>query len=346
MALSTTKKIILILGIFLFLIIIAGGGAYYYFFKEKNFLPEKTVYIYIHPDTSFDDLLVMLKSDANMRRETSFVQLARFRNYDKNMQVGRYAVTPGMSNTELLNILLSGRQTPVQLKFNNIRTIPQFAGRISKQLMADSISFLKTFKNEEFIHSLGFDEKALPAMFIPNTYEVYWTTTPKAFCERMEKEFNRFWNDERKEKAENIGLSPIEVSTLASIVEEETNKADEFPIVAGLYINRLKIGMKLQADPTVKYAVGDFSLRRVLNIHLETDSPYNTYQNEGLPPGPIRFPSIQVIDAVLNYAEHNYIYMCAKEDLSGRHNFAVSGAQHAVNRAKYISALNQRGIFR
>jgi len=183
-------------------------------------------------------------------------------------------------------------------------------------------------------------------MFIPNTYEIYWNVSPEKFCERMKKEFERFWNVERLEKAGKVGLTPVQVGTLASIVEEETNKKDELPIVAGLYINRLKMGMKLQADPTVKYAVGDFTLRRVLNVHLEKDSPYNTYQNYGLPPGPIRFPAGQAIDAVLNYTHHDYIFMCAKEDFSGRHNFAVTAHQHAVNRDKYIAALNRLKIYK
>lgn len=343
---SKKKKIFLIIAAILFVIIGGIGIGYYYIFKEPNFHPEKTAYVYIHPDMTFDELIVELKESGKMKHEDSFAKLARMKEYDKHLKVGRYAVKPNVSNADLLRILIAGTETPLQLKFNNIRTVPQFAGRLSKQLMADSLSFIQTFHDEKFISSLGFNSETLPALFIPNTYEVYWTISPEKFCERMKKEFDRFWNENRMQKANEIGLTPIEVSTLASIVEEETNKPDEFPIVAGLYINRLKIGMMLQADPTVKYAVGDFALRRVLNKHLETDSPYNTYQNYGLPPGPIRFPSIQVIDAVLNYAHHDYIYMCAKEDLSGRHNFARTGAEHAVNRAKYTAALNKLKIYK
>lgn len=328
-------------------IILAGAGyIYYYYFKKPNFSPDKTTYVYIRPDMPFDDLMQQLETVGKMQHAGSFRSLANHKEYPENMKTGRYAVEPGMNNERLLKNLIAGRQSPVKLTFNNIRTIPQFAKRMSDQLMVDSLTFMKTFQNKDFVSSLGFTEETLPAMFIPNTYEVYWNTSAEKFCERMDKEFKNFWNPDRSARAEEIGLTPVEVSTLASIVEEETNKRDEFPIVAGLYINRLKMGMKLQADPTVKYSVGDFALRRVLNVHLETDSPYNTYQNYGLPPGPIRFPSIQVIDAVLNYSHHNYIYMCAKEDLSGRHNFAVTAAQHAVNRNKYIAALNQLRIYR
>src|SRR5690554_6850026 len=182
-------------------------------------------------------------------------------------------------------------------------------------------------------------------MFIPNTYQVYWDTSVKGLTDRMKKEYDAFWNSKRKKRAEEIGLTPLEVSTLASIVEEEATYADEYPIVAGLYLNRIKRGMRLEADPTVKYAVGDPTLRRILFKHLEVESPYNTYKNDGLPPGPIRIPSIKGIDAVLNPTEHNYLFMCAKDDLSGRHNFAVTHAEHARNARAYQRALNERGIY-
>ena len=182
-------------------------------------------------------------------------------------------------------------------------------------------------------------------MFIPNTYEVYWDTNIDSFLKRMQKEYKAFWNEDRKAKAQKIGLSPTEVSTLASIVEEEATYSDEYPIVAGLYLNRLKKGMRLEADPTVKFAVGDFGLRRILFKHLETESPYNTYKNTGLPPGPIRVPSIKAIDGTLSPAQHNYLFMCAKEDLSGRHNFSTTLAEHSRNATKYQRALNERGIY-
>ncbi|MCL1942455.1 MAG: endolytic transglycosylase MltG [Candidatus Azobacteroides sp.] len=329
------------------MLVVAGAAyAYYYYFKKPNFFPLKTTYIYIRPDMPFDSVLVQLRNAGKMKDEKSFLLLSDHKKYPGNIKPGRYAIKPEMNNDALLRNLITGKQTPVKLTFNNIRTIPQFAGRIADQLMTDSLTWMAVFQNKTFLSESGFTYETLPAMFIPNTYEMYWNVSPEKFCERMKKEYERFWNPERTAKAGEIGLTPVQVSTLASIVEEETNKKDELPIVAGLYINRLKTGMKLQADPTVKFAVGDFSLRRVLNVHLGADSPYNTYQNYGLPPGPIRFPSIRTIDAVLNYTHHNYIYMCAKEDLSGRHNFAVTAQQHNANRDKYIQALNRLKIYK
>ena len=184
------------------------------------------------------------------------------------------------------------------------------------------------------------------AMFIPNTYEFYWTTTARQFADRMKAEYVRFWNEERIQKAESIGLTPVQVATLASIVQEETNQSSEKPRVAGVYINRLQKGMPLQADPTVKFAAGDITLRRILNRHLETDSPYNTYLYPGLPPGPITFPEISSLESVLNYEKHNYLYSCAKEDFSGFHNFARTNAEHERNAARYHAALAEMKILK
>jgi UPF0755 protein len=210
--------------------------------------------------------------------------------------------------------------------------------------MMDSIELLNALNDAEKVKELGFNENTLVAMFVPNTYEVYWDTSVDNLLSRMKKEFDRFWNNDRKANAEKLGLSPIQISTLASIVEEATY-SDEYPIVAGLYLNRLKKGMRLEADPTVKFAVGDFSLRRILFRHLEVESPYNTYKNTGLPPGPIRIPSIKAIDGTLSPQSHNYLFMCAKDDLSGRHNFAITHAEHSRNAARYQQALNQKGIY-
>ncbi|MDR2474232.1 MAG: endolytic transglycosylase MltG [Bacteroidales bacterium] len=343
---SKRSRIAVIALIFIIIIILSTGGVYYYYVKQPNFYPQETVYVYVYPQTPLSDLQKQLNTEGRMKNEATFNYLANNKDLARKMKPGRYAIVPGMNNITLIQLLLTGHQTPVRLTFNNIRTLPQLAGRLSRQLMADSLSLLQTFNNSQFLEKFGFTHETLPAMFIPNTYEIYWTVSPEKFCERMKAEYDRFWDGKRRKEAEEIGLSPVDVCTLASIVEEETNKKEEFSIVAGLYINRLKIGMKLQADPTVKYAVGNFMLRRVLNTHLGTDSPYNTYLNYGLPPGPIRLPSVQVVDAVLNYVEHNYLYMCAKEDLSGRHNFTSSGAQHAVNRANYTAALNRLKIYR
>ena len=215
---------------------------------------------------------------------------------------------------------------------------------VSRQLMIDSLDIAKLISDSAYCAQMGYAQETLPSLFIPNTYEVYWNMSADAFMKRMQKEHAAFWNDERLKKAQRIGLTPEEVSTLASIVEEETANGPEKPMVAGLYINRLNKGMLLQADPTVKFGLQEFGLKRILFKHLEVDSPYNTYKYAGLPPGPIRIPSIQGLESVLNYTQHNYIYMCAKEDFSGTHNFAVTAAQHQANARRYQQALNRRKI--
>jgi UPF0755 protein len=210
--------------------------------------------------------------------------------------------------------------------------------------MIDADSLLYLLNDSTYCDALGFTPETVLTMFLPNTYEMYWNIGEEKFVSKMKREYLNFWNSDRNAKAQALGLSPIEVSVLASIVEEESAVVDEYPMIAGLYLNRLSKGMPLQADPTVKFALGDFGLRRILHKHLEVDSPYNTYKNIGLPPGPLRIPSIKAIDAVLNRVEHNYLYMCAKEDLSGTHNFAVTLAQHTANARRYQAALNRRGI--
>jgi UPF0755 protein len=303
-------------------------------------------YIYIRPGDSFAGVMDELQTKASLAHRTFFVKLAKPLNYDKSMRTGRYEIRQGMSYKTLFDRIKRNEQTPVRLTFNNIRTKEQLAGRLSAQLMTDSASIVNLLNNDKFISSKGLTQESAAVYFIPNTYEVYWTLTPEALFNRMEKEYHRFWNEERRAKAAAIPLSETEVSTLASIVEEETNKRAESSVVAGLYINRLKKGMLLQADPTVKFAMNDFSVKRVLRVHLQSDSPYNTYKYAGLPPGPIRLPSSGSIDAVLNYSRHNYLYMCAKETLNGEHNFASTLAEHNRNARKYQQALNQRRILR
>jgi UPF0755 protein len=232
----------------------------------------------------------------------------------------------------------------LNVTFNNVRTKEDLAGKVSKYLVADSLSILNLFTDENQIKKFGFTKETYSAMFIPDTYEFYWTTSAEGFADRMKLEFEKFWNMERREKAEELKLTPIEVTILASIVQAETAKNDELKRVAGLYINRLNRGIFLQADPTVKYAVGDYSLKRILNVHLEIDSPYNTYKYAGLPPGPINFPETSAINAVLNYEKHKYLYMCAKEDFSGYHNFSATLAEHNRNAAKYRAALDRNKI--
>jgi len=258
--------------------------------------------------------------------------------------MGKYEIKPQLNYVELVRMLRNGNQIPVQLTFNNIRLKKDFAEKVGNQLMFGREILLDKMNQPDVCRSLGFDTITIMSMFIPNTYEVYWTVSATQFLERMKKEYDRFWTAERIRKARELSLSPVEVSILASIVEEETADYSEYPIVAGLYINRLRKGMLLQADPTLKFAAGDFELRRILFAHREIDSPYNTYKNPGLPPGPIRIPSIAGIDAVLNYTHHNYLFMVAKEDFSGRHNFAVTLSEHNRNADKYHDALNRNNI--
>lgn len=257
---------------------------------------------------------------------------------------GRYIMRPGMSYVDVVKMFRNGLQTPVKLTFNNIRTMPQLAGRLAQQIESDSLELLSYLTSEDVAEKYGFDSANFIGMFIPNTYEVWWTVSPDALLDRMKKEYDRFWNEERMSKLEATGLTREQAITLASIVYEETKMSDEMPIVAGVYMNRLEKGMPLQADPTVKFAVGDFSIKRVLNRHLDVESPYNTYKNTGLPPGPICMPSVRAVDAVLDYDKHNYLYFCAKPDFSGYHSFAVTLAQHNKNARAYYDALNRAGI--
>ena len=342
---KVTKRILYIGFIVVLMLVAAAGTVAYYILYKPNFTSSETKYVYIYEENkSFDAFCAELRDSADCRNIDLFRILAKFREYPENMKSGRYAIEPGMSNNSLLNILRRGQQVPIRLTFNNIRFISDLTERLTSQLMIENDDLLQYFADDAFCESMGFNATTIKTMFIPNTYEVYWNIPADKLFERMKREYNSFWNDERRKKAENIRLSPVEVSILASIVEEETAAPDEYPIVAGLYINRLYKSMPLQADPTVKYAVGDFTLKRILFVHLEVNSPYNTYLYGGLPPGPIRIPSPRCIDAVLNHTKHNYIFMCAKEDFSGRHNFAVTSAEHSRNAAKYHAELNRRGI--
>ncbi len=333
-------------------LILVGAGffglKYYRWFFQPNLHPgsKQVDYLYIPTGSSFDDVVQLLTCQNWLGSEKSFVAVARLMGYDQSVRAGRYKITQGMDNYHLVSMLRQGAQSPIQLTFNNVRTLPQLAGIVSRKIEADSVSLIRVLENDSLIRTLGFRPETLPALFIPNTYEFFWNTSSKQWLQRMHKEYGRFWNASRMHKADSLGLSPVEVSVLASIVDEETIKGDEKPVVAGLYLNRLKINMPLQADPTVKFSLGDFTIRRILKKDLAVDSPYNTYRYAGLPPGPIRIPSVSGIDAVLNAQPHKYLYMCAKDDFSGYHNFAATLRQHQQNAAKYQRALRQARIFR
>lgn len=300
--------------------------------------------IFIRPDDTGDSVLQsIIKSDPQANTKPLKFLLNR-RDYDSHIRTGCYTVKSGAMPKQVADMLTGGMQTPVRLTINSTRTIGQMARAIAAQVMIDSASVAGRLSDSQFLDSMGYTPATVYCMIIPNTYEVYWNISADALLSRLAKERDRFWNQERRDKAGSIGLTPQQVTTLASIIEEETAKTDELPVVAGLYMNRLRKNMPLQADPTVVFALGGERPKRVLKVHLEVDSPYNTYKYPGLPPAPIRFVSTRSIDAVLNYSKHNYLYMCAKEDFSGYHNFTSSLSQHNANAARYQRALSRAGI--
>lgn len=303
--------------------------------------------VQVYTGTTFGELGRMLADSGYVKNLRKWASYARSNGLD-SVRAGNYALKSGMSYRTALGNFFYGRQTPVRLTFNNIRTLDRLAGVVSKYIEADSAAILRTFNDPTVIAPTGLTRATFPSLFIPNTYEVYWTMTPQEFVERMKKEHDRFWNEERRAKAQKLGYTPEQIATIASIVIEETKFKGEMTQVAGVYVNRLRAGMPLQADPTVKFALGDPSIRRVLLKHLEYDSPYNTYKYAGLPPGPICVPPITALDATLAYADedkkHGYYYFCAKADFSGRHAFARTLPEHNRNAAAYAAELNRRGI--
>lgn len=342
------KKIIISI-----LLIGLGIGAYIgYTMYTRIYKPNvtltksKTAYFYIKTGSNFTDVANELYEGGYIKNRTSFEWVSEKKsNFTKNIKPGKYLLKEGMSNNELVDLLRSGKQEPVNLSFDHIRTVKELAGKLSKNIEADSISIYSLLTDKDFVSKYGLDNKNILTLFIPNTYDFYWNTSAEEMVKKMAVEYKSFWTEERKQQAKKMNLTQSEVSILASIVQSEQSvRADERPRVAGLYINRLRIGMRLQSDPTVIYAVGDFDIKRVTGKYLAFDSPYNTYKYLGLPPGPIVLPSIKSLDAVLNYEKHNYIYMCAKEDFSGYHNFAVNFSEHQVNARKFQQELNRRNI--
>jgi len=300
-------------------------------------------YLYIPTGSNLDDVVAIIKAQHILNNTESFKWVASKMNF-KNIKPGKYKITKGLSNIELVRLLRSGKQEPIKLTFQNIRLKTDFAGYIGKNFEIDSLAFLNMLDSIDLVRQYGFDEETIFCMFIPNTYELYWNTSKEKFFERMQKEYVKFWNTERLAQAKAIGLSPVQVSILASIVDQEALLNREMVRIAGVYMNRLNRGIKLEADPTVIFANGDFTVKRVLYKLLQKDSPYNTYKYNGLPPGPICMPSVAAIDAVLHFEKHNYIYFCANEDFSGLHNFASNVTEHQMNARKFQQALNNRGI--
>ncbi len=307
---------------------------------------DKTIDVFIPSDSDFSEVRTLLFSELPFIDTSSFVWVAKRKNYPNHIHGGHYVFNKSMSNNDIINMLRAGRQVPVKLQFHNIKSIEEFASVISKQIEPDSLSLFSLLTDKNYISEFGFNNQTIYSMFIPNTYEVYWNIKPEDFIQRMYSEYNKFWNNNREAKREKLGMTKIEVSTLASIVDEETYMSDEKKSIAGVYINRLNKGIRLQADPTVKFAVGDRTIKRVLTKHLEIDSPYNTYKNAGLPPGPINIPSIAGIDAVLDYEKHDYYYFCARADFSGYHYFSKTLTQHLQYAREYQRLLNKNKVWR
>ncbi|MEZ4970511.1 MAG: endolytic transglycosylase MltG [Flavobacteriaceae bacterium] len=344
------KKILLV-------IVVAGmlvGGAFAFMVYKAFFVPNtqfnnEVAYVFIPSDSDFEDVKTIM--EPLLKDLETFESAADRKGYSTNIKAGKYAIKAGMGNNDIVNSLRSGN-IPVKLAFNNQENLADLAGRISLQIEADSTALLKAFGEPEFLKANGFNEKTALSMYIPNSYEFFWNTSAEGFRERMLKEYRRFWNEERIAKTKSMGLDPLQVTTLASIVHKETAKVDERPRVAGVYLNRLAKGMLLQADPTVIYAIkrhtGNFDtiIKRVLYKDLELDSPYNTYKYAGLPPGPIAMPDISAIDAVLNPEKHDYYYFVANVEDFGYHKFAKTLAQHNRNKEQYVRWINGQKIRR
>jgi UPF0755 protein len=295
------------------------------------------VVVEVRPATSVSDIRRQMKGGLGFNLACRIFSFSQPR-------TGRYVFSASTSWLECVHMLRGHAQTPVRLVLPSVRTMADLSGFLSRHLMMDSAAVAGALSRPSLLDSLGFTTETVPALFIPNTYELWWDTTPESFLLRMRREHDAFWTEERRRLAERQGLTPVEVATLASILDEETANNAEKPTVAGMYLNRLRRDMLLQADPTVKFALGDFSLRRIRHGHLEVESPYNTYRVKGLPPGPIRIASTSSIDAVLHAAEHPYLYMCANADFSGTHVFAATYAEHRANARRYQQALNARGV--
>jgi UPF0755 protein len=312
---------------------------------RHNVHSETPVRIFIASGSSFKDVLDTLKRSALLSNEQSFIIVSRLKSFNRSVKPGSYVIEPGMSNNKIVNMLRAGRQTPVNVTFNNIRTIDDLAGRIGGQIEADSASISSFLTDESNYSSDGFNRMTVISVFLPDTYQLYWTINAKGLYRRMLKEYRDFWNDDRLAAARTLNLTPVEVSILASIIDEETVMDDEKSRIAGVYLNRLRLGIPLQADPTVKFAINDFTIRRVLNDQKEIDSPFNTYKYKGLPPGPVRCASKSGIEAVLHAEKHEYLYFVARSDFSGYHHFSRTLAEHNRYANYYRRELNKKRIY-
>lgn len=316
----------------------------YYFFFSPVLSTAESQYVFIDDDDNIDSVYTKLEPVTSGHAMIGFRTLVALSSYSDNIRSGRYEIEKGDGALTMFRKMKNGLQASVNLTIPTVRTVDRLAGAIAKKLMIDSVALYKALTDTATCAKYGYTPETIVCMFIPNTYEVYWNTSLEKFLNKMDNESKKFWDFEKTQKAKAMNLSKEEVMTLASIVDEETANDGEKPMIAGMYYNRLKAGMPLQADPTIKFALKDFDIRRIYHNMLNVKSPYNTYKNTGLPPGPIRVPSVAGINAVLDHVHHNYLYMCAKEDFSGTHNFASTYQEHLQNAAKYSEALNKRGI--
>lgn len=331
-------------------LILIVGIVYYYFFASFTG-KSSTSYVYIDTDDNIDSVYAKVQAVGRKHCFHAFKALVRHSSYSEHIRTGRYAIHSGDGTLAVFRRIKNGMQEPVSLTIPSVRTVGDLAAAISSKMMIDEQQLYDSLTDEQFCERYGYDTATVVCAFIPNTYDIYWNASASKLMDRMKKESDKFWNSSRRDKAAAMGLTPVQVMTLASIVDEETANNAEKPMIAGMYYNRYKFrdaeypqGMPLQADPTIKFAWKRFDLKRIYNKLLYINSPYNTYKNPGLPPGPIRIPSVAGIDAVLNYVHHDYLYMCAKEDFSGTHNFARTYSEHLANAARYSKALNERGI--
>jgi UPF0755 protein len=327
-----------------FMLLLSSCG--YVEMYTKPVVNSDSSYVYVRTGQDYTDFLDSLGKTGMINPYSHFRRAAKVYGYKDSFKPGRYKLKKGMTAVEALKHLRSGKREPVTFSFHYLRTPESLAAKVASKLEPDSARVMRLLSDSLFTRKeFGLSPVQASVIFIPNTYEIHWHVSAEDFCRRMKKEYDTFWDADRKKKADAIGLSPVQVSILASLVQAEQSRvSSEWPVIAGLYLNRLKKGMLLQSDPTVVFAHRDFSLKRVLLRHLEIDSPFNTYKYSGLPPGPINMPEPAVIDAVLNAEKHDYLFMCAKEDLSGRHSFAATLAQHNRNAAAYQRALNRNGI--
>lgn len=331
-----------------------GGGIFTYFvyqtiFADNTAFENEQAHIYIESTAGFEDVKTELQP--LLKSISSFETVARKKEYANNIKAGHYVITKGMSNNDIVNTLRVNN-VPITIRFNNQERLEDLAGRLAQQVEVDSLNLITAMRDPRFLAEKGFNQANALSMYLPNSYQVYWNASPEGLREKMWKEYQAFWNQQRKAKAAQMGFSPLQISALAAVVQKETAKANERPRVAGVYVNRLKQGMPLQADPTVIYAKklldGDFDqqIKRVLYRDLKLDSEFNTYKYPGIPPGPISMPDISTVDAVLNYEQHDYLYFVVDVTNFGYHKFAKSLAQHNRNKAEYVRWINSKGINR